>query len=92
MKIKRIVNKALLKQYRKFSCVIGMDCFGDVVGHHLTSKGAGGDDAPENLIPLCFNHHRLIHDEPLSELLKFSQFRNALEKRDRFDIISKVRF
>lgn len=29
--------------------------------HHVKSRGAGGDDVPENLMPLCLKHHTEIH-------------------------------
>jgi len=30
--------------------------------HHVNSKGSGGDDTEENLIELCGNCHRKVHD------------------------------
>ena len=36
-------------------------CFGEVTGHHLKTVGSGGKDAG-NLVPLCYGHHREIHD------------------------------
>lgn len=30
--------------------------------HHIKSKGAGGDDTEENLIELCGDCHRKVHD------------------------------
>ncbi len=30
--------------------------------HHLQTRGANGDDSLENLMPLCFGHHRAVHD------------------------------
>ena len=40
--------------------------------HHIRSKGAGGDDTENNLIELCSNCHRKVHDGAISkeELLK----------------------
>jgi len=31
--------------------------------HHIKTQGAGGTDKPENLLRLCCNCHRLIHDK-----------------------------
>lgn len=31
--------------------------------HHCRSRGASGDDAPENLLALCFYCHERIHHE-----------------------------
>lgn len=40
--------------------------------HHIKSKGSGGDDAEENLIELCGDCHRKVHDGIIKkeELLK----------------------
>ncbi len=29
--------------------------------HHVKSRGAGGGDTADNLMPLCAEHHREIH-------------------------------
>lgn len=29
--------------------------------HHVISRGASGDDIPENVVPLCIEHHQEIH-------------------------------
>jgi hypothetical protein len=57
----RIKNPELLKKLRKFGCFICNDPVAQV--HHLQSRGAHGDDIPENCIPLCFQHHMAIHNE-----------------------------
>lgn len=69
MKKKRIENKILIESYRRFPCEV---CGNreNVVAHHVRSKGSGGHDIECNLIPLCFNCHRSIHDMPTS---KFAQ-------------------
>jgi 5-methylcytosine-specific restriction endonuclease McrA len=28
--------------------------------HHLISRQRGGDDVPDNIVPLCAEHHRLV--------------------------------
>lgn len=40
--------------------------------HHIRSKGAGGDDTENNLIELCGDCHRAVHDGIIKkeELLK----------------------
>jgi hypothetical protein len=30
--------------------------------HHIKTRGAGGEDTPENLLALCVQHHRMIHN------------------------------
>jgi len=29
--------------------------------HHIKSRGSSGSDHPNNLVPLCRNHHTQIH-------------------------------
>lgn len=71
-KKKRIVNKKLCESYRGRPCWAGdNNCFGQTVGHHLVTKGAGGDDTQENLIPLCVYHHRQIHNGVLDFLKQY---------------------
>jgi len=33
--------------------------------HHILPKGRGGSDHPDNGIPVCFEHHKSIHADPL---------------------------
>lgn len=58
-KPKRIVSKALIDYYKSQGCAV---CgWKPCDAHHLKSRGAGGDDVPENLISLCRRHHTEIH-------------------------------
>ena len=46
-------------------------CFGDVVFHHLKSRGSGGKlHDPDNLLRLCVNHHNEIHKVGLTIFVK----------------------
>lgn len=58
----RIENRKLLDSYHNSACVACGETQG-THAHHVRTKGAGGDDVPENLIALCFFHHRMIHDK-----------------------------
>lgn len=60
-KKKRLVDKALLKSLHDAQCFICGRTEG-TAGHHLKTKGSGGDDVAENLLPLCVKHHREVHD------------------------------
>ena len=40
----------------------GAGCMGDVVAHHVKTKGAGGKDRGDT-IGLCFLHHSEWHDK-----------------------------
>jgi hypothetical protein len=61
VKPKRIFDLALLKTYRDMPCACRPPHIGQVTGHHIKSKGSGGDDVPSNIIPLCMSHHSEIH-------------------------------
>ena len=59
-----------LKKIEALPCTIatlgvratGGGCKGDVVAHHVRTKGAGGRDKG-GTIPLCFLHHSEWHDK-----------------------------
>ncbi len=58
-KPKRIVSHALIEYYKSQGCAV---CgWKPCDAHHLKSRGAGGDDVPENLISLCRRHHCEAH-------------------------------
>ena len=65
----RIVDEELCKIYRQLPCLI-CGTRHEVCGHHIKSKGSGGDDARYNLMPLCFNHHTEIHMIGLTKFCK----------------------
>ena len=60
-KNKRIVNKKLIDK-KKHNCEYcgKKNCWTNT--HHIISKGAGGNDTIDNLIELCGNCHRDVHD------------------------------
>ncbi len=64
-KPQRIVDKKLLKEMAQVPCEV---CGGQwsVVAHHITTKGAGGHDLPENLISLCVLCHNKAHHGGIS--------------------------
>ncbi len=59
-KKKRVVDKQLCQSYRTMACAACGNMVG-VVGHHIKSRGSGGDDLASNLVPLCMLHHSEIH-------------------------------
>ena len=59
---KKTKRPEILDEYRKKNCAVGEGCIGQVVGHHIRSKGASGPDTENNLIALCIRHHRHIHN------------------------------
>jgi 5-methylcytosine-specific restriction endonuclease McrA len=56
----KITKKAIA---RDGVCLYGLiyqdGCLGPLDGHHIKFRGAGGADAPENVISLCRRHHDL---------------------------------
>ena len=59
-KPKRIRDPKAIEQARKEYCqYCGLG--GQVHVHHIKSRGAGGDDIPENLISLCPSCHDKAH-------------------------------
>lgn len=62
----RIVNKKLIND-KKHNCEYcgKKKCWTNK--HHVTSKGASGDDVEDNLIELCGICHRKVHDGIISK-------------------------
>lgn len=58
-KPRRIVDEGLLEEVRRLPCAV---CGrGPVDPAHIKSRGAGGPDTLENLLPLCRSHHTQHH-------------------------------
>lgn len=39
--------------------------------HHIKSRGSGGSDHAQNMMPLCQKHHNLVHNMGLSKFADF---------------------
>lgn len=68
-KNKRIKNPKLLKEKKGICQQCGK--YGNTEKHHIKSKGSGGDDIEINLIEVCRNCHRLIHDGKIKPEKKY---------------------
>jgi hypothetical protein len=89
MKKKRIVDKALTDFIKTLPC---MACgrTSNIHAHHVTTRGAGGHDTPENLSPLCATHHTEIHKIGVVKFFtKYPMFKTWLQKAERFDVLEK---
>jgi hypothetical protein len=83
-KPKRIVNRELLDSYHEKPCAARPPCVGQIVAHHIKSKGAGGDDIESNLMPVCVRHHRMIHELGIKKMLaKYPELRQYLKNEDQ---------
>lgn len=60
-KQKRIKNQKLIDD-KKHNCEYchKKNCYTNT--HHIKSKGSGGNDTKDNLIELCSECHRKVHD------------------------------
>lgn len=59
-KEKRIFDLKLIEKTRKMPCT-ACGKRGPSDPHHIKSKKSGGDDIPQNLMPLCREHHTMVH-------------------------------
>lgn len=60
--------------------------FKEIHLHHLKPKSKGGDDSLFNIIPVCPNHHDLIHKTRLDSWMKnkIEEYFNILKKLNYF--------
>ena len=85
-KSRRIRDPELLAVFRTFPCLACGITPSDA--HHISSRGAGGDDVPSNLMPLCREHHAEYHARgPAYMIRTYSRVRGWLEHWDRQDIL-----
>jgi hypothetical protein len=59
-------------QRRDGVCLVGLSrpeygpCTQGAHGHHIDTRGSGGDDTKENLITLCPRHHDMAHAKKIA--------------------------
>lgn len=84
-KTKRIIDRELLNSYHNKPCAISnYGCNGLVSGHHIKTKGSGGNDTIDNILALCFFHHRQIHNLGTSKFLeKYPDLISILAKKSK---------
>lgn len=58
----------------------------------MTSRGAGGDDTVENLMPLCAKHHEEIHKSIGKMCIKYPEVKVWLVEMDRTDILRRLQY
>lgn len=90
-KSKRIRDPELLAVIRTFPCLA---CEPGTQGtpteaHHVTTRGAGGDDVPQNIMPLCAEHHQAWHMNPRRLILSAVRVRGWLVHFRREDVFRR---
>lgn len=87
-KVTRAVDKALLEAVKVQRCAACSRSPCDP--HHVTSRGAGGGDVPNNVMPLCHMHHQEWHKA--GPVYMFKAYRGVflwLFSNKREDVLSK---
>jgi hypothetical protein len=89
-KAPRIKDPELLATFRTFPCLA---CGAQPSeAHHITTRGAHGDDVPENLMPLCTYHHREWHSRgPGFMIQSYERVRGWLEHWKRDDVLARAK-
>ena len=74
---------------RKLPCIVCFTTPSDP--HHLTTKGAGGKNTLDNLMPLCREHHVMAHMKGMIYMVEnFKTIRAWLVSNDRQDILNRA--
>lgn len=90
LKTKRVENRHLLDTYHKMRCIVCSRYGSDPA--HIKSKGAGGDDTAENILPLCRIHHSEQHSKGHIHMIKkYYSYDLALRARGWEVIQDKLR-
>lgn len=59
----RVNDPEFLKGFRRQKCFVGNCKVRFCDAHHIRTRGAGGGDEPDNVIPLCRQHHIEVHSQ-----------------------------
>jgi 5-methylcytosine-specific restriction endonuclease McrA len=77
-KDKRIVNLKLIRSIKDIGHCELCHNIHRLETHHIKSKGASGDDVEDNLICLCWECHRKVHDGNISRHVLYDVVRRRL--------------
>ena len=79
----------LIEKVRNMRCTVCQTWPSDA--HHITSRGAGGHDTGDNLMPLCQKHHTEWHQIGVGKMImKYPPIFKWLENYERADVIAKA--
>ena len=85
-KVKRIVDKPLTRRFAQMPCSIGyVTHMRPIAGHHIKTKGSGGDDVDDNLISLCASHHAEIHSMGIKAFLDAYGMKMSMKNRFKLE-------
>lgn len=90
-KNKRTEDKELLETVRSINCI---GCLKDPPNeaHHVTSRGAGGDDSWDNVMPLCQAcHYRWHLRGPGYMIENHPAIKTWLEMAGRQDVFDRIK-
>ena len=74
----------LLRELKGTTCCnCGLDCKDNIIFHHIVPISIGGNDAINNIVPICSVCHDLIHTGREKELRKQSELIKAGLERAR---------
>lgn len=74
---------------KKLPCTACSKQGGDA--HHVTTVGAGGKDEFDNLMPLCREHHTMVHQIGWKKMCKnYPRVLMWLENAGRGDVIRRM--
>lgn len=86
----RIIDLELLQIVRQLPCM-ACHAVGTNHPHHITSRGAGGSDTAQNVIPLCAEHHSLWHQEGPGHMAKnYPSIYHWLKMAGREDVFQRI--
>lgn len=89
-KKKRIVDKESVNYVKALPCVICGISPSDA--HHITSRGASGDDTLDNLIPLARKYHIELHTIGIRSMSKkYPEVRRWLVRHQRKDVLEMIK-
>lgn len=91
-KKKREENRKLLEDVKRLPCAVCNRC--QPTGNdpdHVTSRGAGGGDTVENVMPLCREHHTERHAVGKLEMCRrYEGYRRWLMMFERYDVLDRL--
>lgn len=91
-KKKRVVDEELLETVRGLPCLC---CFPvenyESHAHHVTTRGAGGGDTWDNVMPLCRIHHNEWHLNPGKAITNYPVLETWLTMANRQDVLRRYK-